>query len=196
MKRKMMAHRNPAPKTRRPKFKNMAHPTFRTRLAALVAAIMVVAALLSALGVPSASATVTTGTVSAKVMLASGPIEGCPKATVIGPFKVPAEDKNVDPLRLLPKGYIYIVHLWWNNGADSVQGAAWNPGVPTFGQTQIKTMITSQGPWAVKGAGGIIYRYVNNTACRHNLPYEFRNGDQPAVSFWKLQAQDLIIKIN
>ena len=125
---------------------------------------------------------------------ARGPIAGCPQAAVIT-IKPPVDGGAAT--RKLGSNFLWIGHLYWNNGHPSVQGKIWNPGVPPFrnnGQEQIKTNL-GRGPLALNGAGGKLYRFVNNKACRHNLKFEFRNGNFRSIPAWKLIAWGLVVKL-
>ncbi|OGH47421.1 MAG: hypothetical protein A3A51_01540 [Candidatus Levybacteria bacterium RIFCSPLOWO2_01_FULL_39_10] len=123
---------------------------------------------------------------------ANGPIPGCPPATHVSPILGPWDngdwyfprwsDRDIKPLRLA------IVHSWYNLNAEGIFNHPLNPGQPSWGQMEIKTKISPRILRYLGGTkarmiamGGEVWIYENSSACRHNLRYEFKNGDLPIV---------------
>lgn len=127
---------------------------------------------------------------------AYGPVPGCPPAKHVtnilgpwdgGPWYFPRWGSDIKPLRLA------ILHVWYNLNDPDIINDPRNPGQPSWGQTEFKVRISPNilqdlgGKKArMIGMGGEAWIYTNNSACRRNLPIEFRNGDFPIVSFRRL----------
>lgn len=121
-----------------------------------------------------------------------GTVPGCPPAVKRGPWKVPADGGKAIRTFVGPM----IFHAWWNNGHPSVIGKDWNHGVPSWGQQLIKFKLPGGVKIRTRGMGGEGWDYVNNSACRHNLRYEFRHGDMPAKSLSTLIDKQLVVRLN